>query len=146
VVLQEMENVMERKLTLFGILGIVVLLALSTMGSVRYQRVPRVSSSLAAPAMACLPDSSANGFRSDHLWNNRFIPAVDVTASLTNTAKTCAPGESAENFRFAHIWNGYLIPSMDVTASLTGSAKGYLPAAAAPSLVSLNIPNVFSGH
>jgi len=163
---------MERKLTLFGILGIVAILVLSGFRP-SYIRTPNKSSSspsyirtlsknvfspsyirtvrnngsgLAAPVMACLPEAPASNFRSPQVFNSRYIPPLDVTSSLVNTTKACAPGESADNFRFAHIWNGYFIPSMDVTASLAGSGKPFVPAVSAGSLVSVRVPRVFSGH
>jgi hypothetical protein len=77
-----MENTMEKKFNLFGILGIVILVAVSTMGSVKFQRAPRVASGPAAPALACLPEASGSEFRSPHVWNGILIPPVDVTNSL----------------------------------------------------------------
>jgi len=83
---------MEKKLNLFGILGLVVLLAVSTMGSAKYQRAPRVLSGQAAPALACLPASSGSDFRSPHVWNGILVPPVDVTNSLDDPVPACLPG------------------------------------------------------
>jgi hypothetical protein len=115
----EMENVMEKKINLFGILGIVVLMAVLSMGSVRFHRVPSVSSESAAPALACLPGSFSDNFRSPQKWENRLVPSVDVTVSLGKPAIACLPGEYGNNFRLAHIWNGFYVPSMDVTGVMT---------------------------
>ena len=117
--LHEMENVMEKKVNLLGILGIVVLLAISTMGSVNYQRARSTDSGLLAPVLACLPGSFTNNFRTPQIWANRVIPPVDVSARLENPAPVCLPGESDANFRLAHVWHGYYIPSVDVTAVIT---------------------------
>jgi hypothetical protein len=85
---------MEKKFNLFGILGIVILVAVSTMGSVKYQRAPRVLSGLAAPALACLPEASGSEFRSPHVWNGILIPPVDVTNSLeADSYRVCPLGE-----------------------------------------------------
>jgi hypothetical protein len=85
---------MEKKLNLFGILGMVVLLAVSTMGSASYPGAGRFSSSPAAPALACLPASSGSEFRSPHVWNGFLIPPVDVTNSLNDPVPVCLPGPS----------------------------------------------------
>jgi hypothetical protein len=114
-----MENIMEKKINLFGILGIVVLMAVSTMGSVRYHRASGVSSGLAAPVLACLTGSFSDNFRSPQIWKNRLIPPMDVTASLGKLAAACLPGEYASNFRLAHVWNGFYIPAMDVSGVMT---------------------------
>jgi len=82
---------MEKKFNLFGILGIVILVAVSTMGSVKYQRAPRVLSGQAASPLACLPASSGSEFRSPHVWNGFLIPPVDVTNSLDDPVLACFP-------------------------------------------------------
>ncbi len=84
---------MEKKFNLFGILGIVILVAVSTMASVKYQRAPRVLPGQAAPALACLPASSGSEFRSPHVWNGFLIPGVDVTNSLDDPVLACFPEE-----------------------------------------------------
>jgi hypothetical protein len=90
-----MENTMEKKFNLFGILGMVILVAVSTMGAVKYQRAPRLASGPAAPALACLPAASGSEFRSPHVWNGFLIPPVDVTSSLSDPVNACLPGDSA---------------------------------------------------
>lgn len=85
---------MEKKFNLFGILGIVILVAVSTMGSVKYQRAPRVASGPAAPALACLPEAFGSQFRSPHIWNGILIPPADVTNSLeADPYAACPLGE-----------------------------------------------------
>jgi len=87
---------MEKKLNLFGILGLVILVAVSTMGSVKYQRAPRVLSGQAQPALACLPEASGSEFRSPHVWNGILIPPADVTNSLeADPYAVCPLGEFA---------------------------------------------------
>jgi hypothetical protein len=109
---------MEKKLSLFGMLGVIVILAISTMGFVKYQRTPRVASSPAAPLLACATGDSAGNYRSPKVWNGFLIPPADATGSLESPANICLPQERASNFRLSQTVNGIFIPSRDVTASL----------------------------
>jgi hypothetical protein len=139
---------MEKKFNLFGILGVVVLVAVSTMGSVNFQRVSRNASSLVASALACLPAPSGSEFRSPHFWSGFLIPPVDVTNSLSNPVLACMPvGSAAASQPYQGIpvtgaiavFPQYQYRSVNAAASLMASPTQvfkqyeYSPAGALPS-------------
>jgi hypothetical protein len=143
IIHKELENEMEKKLNLFGILGIVVLVAFSTMGFVRYQRAPRVASGPAAPALACLPEAFGSEFRSPHVWNGILIPPVDVTNSLQDHVNACLPagsGAASQPFQGIPVTGALpvfqtppysdFIPSRAVTGFQTPPMSDFVPSTA----------------
>ena len=84
---------MEKKLNLLGLAGMAVLLAVLTMGAVKYQRAPRVLPGEFASSLVCLPEGSTGNFRSPQIWNGLSIPPLDVTNDLTDPVLACLPGD-----------------------------------------------------
>jgi hypothetical protein len=64
-----------------------------------------------------VPDMSENGFRKAHMWNNVYIPSMDLTSLVEQPLNLSALELSDGGFRKPHMWNGIYISSMDVTGN-----------------------------
>jgi hypothetical protein len=138
---------MLKKYALIGILGAVVVLALSAFSSISYQPAAILSLSIApvgfqTPAMSDLgPSIALTGFRTPAM-SDLAAPSIaltgfrtpamsDLGSSIALTGfRTPAMSDfvassDASNFRIAHTWNGIYVPSMDVTGQLKSISQQY---------------------
>jgi hypothetical protein len=141
---------MHKRLVLFGMLGAFVILAASAFGSFGYAPVRVGGSARAGGLLVPVDDPGYVNFRQSHVWNNIYIPSMDVTGRLVESVKLNNYFRASDNFRLPHLWGGLSVPPMDVTGYLADSIQSYRPYSGKPAAsagVSLNLPGMlYSGH